>query len=261
MHRYNKCFDILNILDINDVDSLNYIYIWLRYSFIRQLDWQRNFNTKPRELSYSLSRLTYDITNKMINIGQKNYPFFTLDNYNTLRMCLSTLGKGTGDGQKIRDEILHILHKHHIKETNDHFYEQWHQKLHNNTTPDDIIICEALIAFQKSGGKMNVYWETLKAGGVTKERLSSFERKIINEPYYFPALLPDLENYLNTLKSVHSSNDMIIMFNSTKYLFGSDYNLLDEIIKNRDHWDTIAQILRITKGRQALLKIINNNKG
>lgn len=25
--------------------------------------------------------------------------------------------------------------------------EEWHQKLHNNTTPDDVPICQAYIAF------------------------------------------------------------------------------------------------------------------
>lgn len=25
----------------------------------------------------------------------------------------------------------------------DHFLEQWHQKLHTNTTPEDVTICEA----------------------------------------------------------------------------------------------------------------------
>lgn len=25
--------------------------------------------------------------------------------------------------------------------------EEWHQKLHNNTSPDDVVICEALLAY------------------------------------------------------------------------------------------------------------------
>jgi alpha-glucan, water dikinase len=28
--------------------------------------------------------------------------------------------------------------------------EEWHQKLHNNTSPDDVVICEALIAYIRS---------------------------------------------------------------------------------------------------------------
>jgi alpha-glucan,water dikinase len=262
MHRYNKCFDILSNLDINDEQSLAWIYIWLRYSFIRQLTWQKNFNTKPRELSHAMSRLTTEISSKVASLlDNRDSEFFKLNSFILLRMLLTTLGKGTGDGQAIRDQILQILHKHHIKETNDHFYEQWHQKLHNNTTPDDIVICEAVIAFQKSGGKMNVYWDTLKAGGVTKERLASFERKIISEPFYFPALTGDLEGYLQTLKAVHSSSDIYLLFDSTKYAFGDQYGLFEDIIKNKDHWDTLQQIYRVSKGRDSLQNIIYKSKG
>ena len=32
------------------------------------------------------------------------------------------------------------------------FLEQWHQKLHTNTTPDDVIICEAYLAFLERCG-------------------------------------------------------------------------------------------------------------
>ena len=71
---------------------------------------------------------------------------------------LGTVGKGSGSGQRVRDEILNIMHRHNISERAGHFYEQWHQKLHNNTTPDDIPICEALLAYLRSGGQMHVYW-------------------------------------------------------------------------------------------------------
>ena len=60
------------------------------------------------------------------------------------------LGKGTGNGQQIRDYILVIMHKFNLPRKGKYFYEQWHQKLHNNSTPDDIIICEALLSFLKS---------------------------------------------------------------------------------------------------------------
>ena len=34
------------------------LFAWLRFSAIRQLDWQRRYNTKPRELSHAQDRLT-----------------------------------------------------------------------------------------------------------------------------------------------------------------------------------------------------------
>ena len=93
------------------------------------------------------------------------------------------IGKGSGNGQRVRDEILHILQRNKIGEN---FYEQWHQKLHNNTTPDDIHICEALLAFLKNGGDTAKYWEVLGKNGITKELLNSYERKINAEPSYRP---------------------------------------------------------------------------
>lgn len=39
----------------------------------------------------------------------------------------------------------------------DQFLEQWHQKLHTNTTPEDVHICEAYLAFLSSGN-MDDFW-------------------------------------------------------------------------------------------------------
>ena len=83
------------------------------------------------------------------------------------------------------------MHRHEIKEHKNtterkyHFYEEWHQKLHNNTTPDDIPICEAVIEFLKTND-ISVYWNHLEKNGINRERLASYERAIIMEPYYKP---------------------------------------------------------------------------
>ncbi len=81
-----------------------------------------------------------------------------------VRLMLTTVGRG-GDGQKIRDEILHIMHRNHIPERKGLWMEEWHQKLHNNTTPDDVPICEAYLAFLESGGNNGVYWRVLSDAG------------------------------------------------------------------------------------------------
>ena len=112
---------------------------------------------------------------------------------------LSMIGKGSGNGQRVRDDILHIMHNHHIPETAGHFYEQWHQKLHNNTTPDDIYICEGLLAYLKSGD-LGQYWSILKTNGIDRDRLASYERKITFEPWMKKEAIGDFEEYLNTLK-------------------------------------------------------------
>lgn len=44
--------------------------------------------------------------------------------------------------------------------------QDWHQKLHNNTTPDDVAICDAFIRFLERGGDMGAYWATLSDYGM-----------------------------------------------------------------------------------------------
>ena len=43
--------------------------------------------------------------------------------------------------------------------------QDWHQKLHNNTTPDDVAICEAYIAFLENNGDNGLYWKILSDAG------------------------------------------------------------------------------------------------
>ena len=67
--------------------------------------------------------------------------------------------------QAVRDEILNIMHRNNIGEKRGTWMEDWHQKLHNNTTPDDVAICEAFIAFLKSEGDRGAYWSVLSDAG------------------------------------------------------------------------------------------------
>ena len=156
MHRFNLCYDLLDRVR-NNAEGLALIYVWLRFSAIRQLDWQRNYNTKPRELSHALDRLTLKLADRYGQDPQDR---------EWIRLIMTTLGRGT-NGQEVRDEILRIMHRHHIKEVSGHFLEEWHQKLHNNTTPDDVVICEAYLGFLNSNGNLDEFYRILNGGGVT----------------------------------------------------------------------------------------------
>lgn len=60
----------------------------------------------------------------------------------------------------------------------DHFLEQWHQKLHTNTTPADITICESYIDFLHSGDG-GQFWHSLwERGGLTREALATMDHPI-----------------------------------------------------------------------------------
>jgi alpha-glucan,water dikinase len=201
MHRFNLAHDLIEQIG-DSREGWATIFVWLRFSAIRQLDWQRNYNTKPRELSHAQDRLTL----KLASLWHQQPA-----NRDLIRLALTCVGRG-GEGQKIRDEILQIMHRHHMKEVGGTWMEQWHQKLHNNTTPDDVAICDAYIAFLRSNGNRDTFYQTLASYGVTKERLESFDRPIRNDPEFIPhlkdGLIWDFENYLKLLKSVHSAGDL-----------------------------------------------------
>ncbi len=205
MHRFNLCYDLLDRVGGN-IEGLALLFVWLRFSSIRQLDWQRNYNTKPRELTHAQQRLTLKFA--------ELYRQSPLSSRELVRLIFSTLGRGAegGKGQRIRDDILHIMHRHHVKEVTGHFLEEWHQKLHNNATPDDIVICEAYLAFLRSDGDLGIFYKTLEDSSVTRERLQSFERPIVTDPDFNPhikeGLIHDFDNYLSLLKSVHSATDL-----------------------------------------------------
>jgi alpha-glucan,water dikinase len=207
MHRYNLCHDLLDAAR-DDEDALALLFAWLRYSAIRQLDWQRRYNTKPRELSHAQDRLTARLAGVWRRASQGPEG---AGRRLWARRMLTTLGRG-GDGQRIRDEILQIMHRNHIKEVSGHFIEEWHQKLHNNTTPDDVVICQAYLEFLKSNGDRNRFYQTLEAGGVTRERLQSFERPIRSEPDFYAdrkdALIGEFEHFLRIVKAVHAGTDL-----------------------------------------------------
>ena len=112
MHRFNLCHDLLDRLQ-GSPDGLALIFVYLRFSSIRQLTWQRNYNTKPRELAHAQDRLT----NKLAEF-YRSEP----DSRGLVRLMLATIGRG-GDGQRIRDEVLQIMHRHHIKEVGGHFLQ------------------------------------------------------------------------------------------------------------------------------------------
>ncbi len=53
--------------------------------------------------------------------------------------------------------------------------EQWHQKLHNNTSPDDVAICEALLAYIDAGLDVAAYWAALQV----RSRLRRCSRRLL----------------------------------------------------------------------------------
>ncbi|KAK7386775.1 hypothetical protein VNO78_27111 [Psophocarpus tetragonolobus] len=202
MHRFNIASDLIDEAKNAGKPGLAGILVWMRFMATRQLIWNKNYNVKPREISKAQDRLT-----DLLQDVYASYPQYR----EIVRMILSTVGRGgEGDvGQRIRDEILVIQRNNDCKGG---MMEEWHQKLHNNTSPDDVVICQALIDYINSDFDIGVYWKTLNDNGITKERLLSYDRAIHSEPNFRreqkEGLLRDLGNYMRTLKAVHSGADL-----------------------------------------------------
>uniref|UniRef100_A0A453RHD7 Uncharacterized protein n=1 Tax=Aegilops tauschii subsp. strangulata TaxID=200361 RepID=A0A453RHD7_AEGTS len=202
MHRFNIAADLVDQARDAGLLGIVGLFVWIRFMSTRQLIWNKNYNVKPREISQAQDRFTDDLENMY-----KSYPQYR----EILRMLLSAVGRGgEGDvGQRIRDEILVIQRNNDCKGG---IMEEWHQKLHNNTSPDDVVICQAIIDYIKSDFDINVYWDTLNKNGITKERLLSYDRAIHSEPKFRSdqkeGLLRDLGNYMRSLKAVHSGADL-----------------------------------------------------
>ncbi|CAG9324044.1 unnamed protein product [Blepharisma stoltei] len=245
MHRCNLCNKWMKIIGNSDLESLAWIYVWMRYSELRKLDWQRKYNTRPSELAASQKNLAFTVTELIAKASKQGFvsPAWIL------RSILGSFGRGGDYGQRIRDQILEIMHRHRIGETYGTYLEQWHQKLHNNTTPDDIGICEATIAYWETGN-MNKYWEVLHSHGITRDRLASFERPITTQPNYTPYLINDFRDFLKTLKSVHSGADLITSIEHARHCFTPFMHVkIDDVLRNLHHWDTISQIERAVWAR------------
>ncbi|KAG4116104.1 hypothetical protein ERO13_D12G149000v2 [Gossypium hirsutum] len=202
MHRFNIASDLMDQAKDTGELGLAGILVWMRFMATRQLIWNKKYNVKPREISKAQDRLTDLLQNTYTTHPQHR---------ELLRMIMSTVGRGgEGDvGQRIRDEILVIQRNNDCKGG---MMEEWHQKLHNNTSPDDVVICQALIDYIKSDFDISIYWKTLAENGITKERLLSYDCAIHSDPSFRrdqkDGLLRDLGHYMRTLKAVHSGADL-----------------------------------------------------
>ncbi|XP_044343564.1 alpha-glucan water dikinase, chloroplastic isoform X2 [Triticum aestivum] len=202
MHRFNIASDLVEQAKDAGQLGLAGLLVWMRFMATRQLIWNKNYNVKPREISQAQDRFTDNLESLY-----RTYPQYR----EMLRMILAAVGRGgQGDvGQRIRDEILVIQRNNNCMGG---MMEEWHQKLHNNTSPDDVVICQALMDYMNSDLDIKVYWDTLNKNGITKERLASYDHPIHSEPNLTreqkEGLLRDLTNYMRSLKAVHSGADL-----------------------------------------------------
>lgn len=263
IHDAAACEELATADAAEESEFWELMFTWARFAFLGILDWQRNYNTKPRELAHACESLTFlTVRLWMAHPSHRHW----------IRGCLSTMGRGGSQGQAIRDRILEIMHKHHIPEHGS-FYEQWHQKLHNNTTPDDIGICRAVIAFLETRGDLSAFWRVLSDHGITKERLASYERKITMEPHLIQTDLHELTNdfraYLGVIQDVHDARDARKAFEYARGHLPSDAvqmveGVLSELGQRTDGMsagDLHGRFMRLSEARRRICYQLNQNGG
>lgn len=204
MHRYSYGNHLVGAEIDRDLHAWGAVYVWMRYSQIRVLDWSRSYNTQPRQLSAAQLSFVTCLANK----------YSTMPDIRWLaRLVMSCVGRGgSGDlGQRIRDDILAIL-RHNRGWGHGSMMEQWHQKLHNATDPADVVICDALLAFWNGNGDLGAYWSVLQSNGVTRERLASYHQAVTTEPDFVghikDTMVHELGRYGALLRAVHLGTDL-----------------------------------------------------
>lgn len=69
---------------------------------------------------------------------------------------------------------------------------------------------------------MSKYWDHLHKHNINKERLASYERPVLHEPWYKPEAINDFEIYLKILKQMHSSDDINMLIDEARGHVGGD---------------------------------------
>ncbi|GAB4821271.1 hypothetical protein N2152v2_008317 [Parachlorella kessleri] len=235
---FNRFILALQLLDAADTagpDGMAFVMTWLRLSTMRQLDWYRNSNYQSKDIAHVQKTLAQAMANKAATAKDPQCRLFA-------RMCLAGLPRGGGDGDAIRHGILNVMRQNGIKEghrpgIDEKFLEQWHQKLHTNTTPEDVLICEAYIAALHSG-YMDDFWRFLwEWGGVSRERMASMNHPITATPLHLPHLIGPMQHYLWILKTTHSGADLDVCMEMAKGHMDGDLSwVIFDILANRNEW-------------------------
>lgn len=125
----------------DDPDAMAWLFVVMRLHAMRQLPWYSAHSYQSKDLGHMQDSLSKRVAQVAIHTG------ISPMSKRLARMIMPFLSRGGGNPEAIRMEILNTMRKHGIKEGHRpgiecHFLEEWHQKLHQHTTPDDILICK-----------------------------------------------------------------------------------------------------------------------
>lgn len=252
-NRFCMAADILDSAEAAGPDGMAFVYTWLRFSANKQLAWYRNNNYQSKDIAHVQKRLAEGMAWKVKGAKDVAVRRFA-------RMALATLPRGGGDSEQIRMGILHIMREHGIREGHrpgieEKFLEQWHQKLHTNTSPEDIPICEAYLHFLHTNSHEAFFHALWEKGGITRDWMHSMDHPITALPLHLPHLIPAFQHFLWILKTVHSGADLDTMVEMSKgFLDDSLKASLYDILGNRDAWWAPGKIVEARKALEHVWK-------
>lgn len=223
---------------------------WLRLSSTRQLTWYNGHNYQGKDMAHVQESLAEAVAaaSRDENMEPRGR--------SALRLALATLPRGGGNGDDIRMGILHIMRDHGIKEGHrpgieDPFIEQWHQKLHSNTTSDDVHICKAYLHFLHTGNWDDFWGHLYDNAGLTRDDLANMKAGwksdgIHGPAFHMPQLIPAFQHYLWILQQTHSGaglHDAVTM--ARGQLDGDLQWNLDDLLQNIDEWWVPGKVVEI----------------
>jgi alpha-glucan, water dikinase len=221
--------------------GMGLVLAWLRLSSTKQLPWYEGHNYQGKDMAH----LQKVIASRLANVAAKHEDG-TSRQY--ARMAMQFVARGGGNGDDIRLGILNIMREHGIKEGHrpgieDPFIAQWHQKLHSNTTPDDIKICEAYLHFLHTGNWDDFWTHLWDNAKLTREDLAGMKagwrtEGISGPACHLPQMIGSFKHYLWILKTTHGGADVdTAMGFAQGKLSDEARNGVWDIINNRnEHW-------------------------
>ena len=187
--------------------GMSWLYTLLRFNQMKLIPLTRNSNYQSKDLAHTQKGVSMSLAAVYGKVPATRM---------WSRLCINLVPRGGGNGDAIRLEILDIMRRHGIKEGHrpgieDKFIEEWHQKLHTNCAPDDIIIAEAYIRFLETGNPDD-YWGHLHGNGLSYDYMASIGggkgsansglAGLTATPMHLPQLCDDIKHLRWTLMQV-----------------------------------------------------------
>mmetsp|Transcript_10005 Transcript_10005/g.17421 ORF Transcript_10005/g.17421 Transcript_10005/m.17421 type:complete len:1079 (-) Transcript_10005:964-4200(-) len=222
-----------------EVQVMAWIYTVARLHHIRVVKWYGGWNYQPRDLAHLEDQVSKRTS--YVAVFSSNPHCRRL-----ARMMVPYLSRGGGKAEAIRLEILDIMRRHGIKEghrpgIDDKFLEQWHQKLHQNSSIDDVYIGEAYLHFLHTGHQGDFWKHLWDNHQISREYLAGLPNPIKNDPKHLPQLINDMKHYLWTVRSVHGGADIGFATEMAKWALekagdNEAVGWLYDIMRNAHEW-------------------------